>query len=272
MRSAAICGRGTTSPIPLRLERGAASVSARLPRADDLVPASLARRLLSQAQSSEVSRMGSVRVAGRDAAGLRYVPAQSQSTIDHIDVWVLPGSGLPVKVAVYDKSDTAPVLATTMLDLSTQTPAASTTAFTPAAGVKVAGQQAPDILALASRIKPQRTPSELAGLPRDSISPPNSAVVVYGSGVTVLAAIPVFGRTGDQLRDQLTKAVGSTSGDAGTSISIGLVNLLMTKSVSSAQITGRSGSFSLPISWLLVGTVTASALDQGGTDLLTGTG
>jgi hypothetical protein len=254
------------------LDQNALSASAHLPRSDDLVPASLARRLLSQAAGTEVQRIASKRIAGHEAAGLRYRPSLAQSTIAQVDVWALPGSGLPVSVAVYGRGDSTPIVSSTMLDLSTARPNESTTSFNPPPGADIRTEQAPDLLALAGRLSSQSTPSlpaSLAGLSRDSISPASSSVTVYGSGVTVLVAIPVFGRTGGQIRDQLTKAVGSSRTAAGISTSIGAVNLLLSNPVSTGVIKDPNGprQFSVAVSWLLVGTVTTAALTSAGTDI-----
>jgi outer membrane lipoprotein-sorting protein len=250
-----------------QLQQNAVAVAARLPRADDLVPANLARRLLSQATGAEVTRIASKRVAGHTAAGLRYTPAAAQSTIARIDVWALPGTGLPVAIAVYGKGNPTAIVSSTMLDLSTATPSKSTTAFVPPAGAKTSTEQASDLLALASRIQDVPVPGELAGLARDSVSPTSSAVTVYGTGVTVLVAIPVFGRTGRQIRDELTKAVGSSKTAAGIATSIGAANLLLTNPVLNGEFSGRNFTASVPVSWLLVGTVTAPTLEQAGHDL-----
>jgi len=68
-------------------------------------------------------------------------------------------------------------------------------------------------------------PDELGGLTRDSISPASSSVAVYGTGVTVAGGDPpCFGRTGAQIRDQLTNAVGSAkTGPPASRPSIGAV-------------------------------------------------
>jgi hypothetical protein len=265
----------------LQLQLNAQPSTVYLPRADDLVPASLARRLLSQATPGEVHRIASRRIAGHEAAGLRYVPAASQSTISHVDVWALPGSGLPVSVAVYGKSpsgDTTALVSSTMLDLSTTAPSASAIAFTPPPGADTRNEQAPDLLALADRITGLGTPARLGGLPRDSITPTNSSVTVYGSGVTVLVAIPLFGRTAGQLASELTKAVGSSRTAVGLANSIGPVSLLLTNRLPPVLVGGKTtfdpGEVdpTRPISWLLVGTVTPSTLQQAGNDLVTAAG
>jgi hypothetical protein len=256
----------------IELDQNVTAAGAHLPRADDLVPATLARRLLSQAQPDEVHRVASKRIAGRTAAGLSYLPAAPQSTIARVDVWALPGSGLPVSVAAYGKSTSggAPtvIVSTTMLDLDTDVPAAATTRFIPPPGGQIHTQQAPDLLALASRIQNLHLPDTLGGLTKDSISPPNTSVTVYGSGVTVLVAIPIFGRTGDQIRDQLTKAVGSAKTAEGITTSIGAVNVLLSNSVSvGVRRFDNGGTFTLDASVLLVGTVTGPTLQHAGADL-----
>jgi hypothetical protein len=83
----------------------------------------------------------------------------------------------------------------------------------------------------------------------------------------VLVAIPVFGRTGRQIRDELTKAVGSSKTAAGIATSIGAANLLLTNPVLNGEFSGRNFTASVPVSWLLVGTVTAPTLEQAGHDL-----
>jgi hypothetical protein len=256
----------------IELDQNVAAAGAHVPRADDLVPATLARRLLSQAQPGEVHRIASKRIAGRTAAGLSYVPAAPQSTIAHVDVWALPGSGLPVAVAVYGKSTSggapAVIVSSAMLDLDTGVPPSSTTVFVPPPGGQVHTQQAPDLLALASRVQNLMLPATLGGLGKDSISPPNTSVTVYGTGVTVLVAIPVFGRTGGQIRDQLTKAVGSAKTAHGITTSIGAVNLLLSDPVAVNVRRFDDGStFHLDASVLLVGTVTGSTLQQAGVEL-----
>jgi hypothetical protein len=249
------------------LDHDAVESNAHLPRPDDLVPASLARRLLSQAQPSEVARIASKRIGGDEAAGLQYVPSSAQSTIARVDVWALPGSGLPVAVAVYGHGGGPAIVSTTMLDLNTDVPSPSSTAFTPPSGAKVTLQQDPDLLSLADRLQSVPLPDELGGLPRDSISPVASPVIVYGAGVTVLVAIPIFGRTGNQIRDELTKAVGSAKTANGITTSIGPVNLLLSNPVSSGVVTGPGFSFRPRVSWLLVGTVTSATLTRAGADI-----
>ena len=70
-----------------------ATGGARLPEAVDLTPPELGRRLLSEADPGEVTRLPSRTVAGVDAPGLRVVPADPRSTVTAVDVWPTPSPG-----------------------------------------------------------------------------------------------------------------------------------------------------------------------------------
>ncbi len=224
----------------------------RLPRADDLVPATLARRLLSQAGPAQVTRLPDARIAGHDAAGLRLHTADARSTIEHIDVWALPANGLPVRVEVYGREDSAPVLTSSLLDLSTSAPPASQTAFRPAVTAKVRSNQFGDIVAAMDQFGQSTPPPQLAGLLRAPLQ--LGSVGVYGQGVTALVAVPVPRRLARTLARQLAGTPGSVAVSNGgseigaLSISVGPLNLLLSaEGVDDAR-------------WLLAGTVTSPTL------------
>jgi hypothetical protein len=218
----------------------------RLPRADDLVPGDLARRLLSEADPADVIRLPDARIAGQDAAGLRLRVTDPRSTLDRVDVWAVPNSGLPLRVAVYG-ADPRPVVTTTMYDLDTATPAASITAFHPSSGASVEFRQAGNIVSALDQFGRSTPPRTLAGLPRRT-DLRLGAVGVYGRGVTLLVAIPLPGQFADSLVPQLSKTPGAVQDSSGIAIGIGPVNLQLS---APAQFGNR---------WLLVGTLTARAL------------
>ncbi|MEP7019444.1 MAG: hypothetical protein ABI808_02250 [Pseudonocardiales bacterium] len=220
----------------------------RLPRADDLLPATLARRLVNQASTAQVTRLADARIAGHAAAGLRLNTGDERSTIDHIDVWALPGSGLPVRVKVYGKGDSAPVLSSSLLDLSTSPPTAAQTAFRPTVTAKIRSSQFGDIVAAMDQFGRSRPPSTLAGLRRQPLE--LGAVGVYGQGVTVLVAVPLPHRLGDTLADQLSGTPSAVTQGSGVSIGVGPLNLYLT-----AEADGVGGA-----RWLLAGTVTPATL------------
>ncbi len=96
----------------------------RLPRAADLVPPSLALRLLHEAgPRARVSELPPRRVAGVAAAGLRVFPDDPASTVAHIDIWAEPASGLPVQVEVFGQGNGQPALETQFLQVSSGHPA-----------------------------------------------------------------------------------------------------------------------------------------------------
>jgi hypothetical protein len=226
----------------------------RLPRVPDVEPAALARRLLSEARPADVSRLPSRRIAGRDAAGLRLRPSDPGTTIDRVDVWVDAPTGLGLRVEIYGKDTPRPVLETAFLDFSATTPPASTTRFTPAEPGKIRGGTNPDLAAAINVFAPVIPPATLAGLSGRPGVIGLGSVGTYGSGLTLLVAVPLPGRISRPLRDQLAKTPGATQTDQGVRIAVGPLSLLLTDARNRR-------------SWLLTGTVTAATLDTAAAQL-----
>lgn len=227
----------------------------RLPREADLLPTELGRRLLSEANPSEVSRLPAVRVAGVDAPGLRLVPSDPQTTVREVDVWADPGTGLPLRVDVLGDGAERPVVTTSFLDFSTATPNSTTTTFTPPPGAHQERQGPTDLAVLADQNGGASTPITLAGLgARERVG----AVGVYGRGVTVLAAVPLRGRNTRSLRDQLTAAPGAVVDANGVAVTVGPLNLRLTPRA-------QDGT-----TWVLSGTVSSDTLTAAAQQLVTG--
>lgn len=243
----------------VRTEMEGRPAAVRLPVAGDVLPTELGHRLLSQATPAEVSRLPVARIAGRDAPGLRLRPAQPQTSIDHVDVWADPTTGLPVRVAIYGAGSATPALMTSFLDLSTTTPAAHTIAFHPPPGTSIRFQKGPqqaDIVSAVDRFSRARPPTTLAGLARSPGFPALGAVGVYGRGVTELVAVPLPDRIAGSLRSQLAHTrTAITAPDGSVSVAAGPLGLLLT----TPQGAGRS--------WLLGGTVTMPTLLTAAADL-----
>src|SRR5205823_3186404 len=89
----------------------------RLPRAGDLVPPELARRVLALAPTDPVTALPPRRVAGIDAPGLRLRPTDPTTTVGQVDLWADPASGLPVQVEITPRGVGAPVLTSRFVDL-----------------------------------------------------------------------------------------------------------------------------------------------------------
>ncbi|SFP34947.1 hypothetical protein SAMN05660464_2884 [Geodermatophilus dictyosporus] len=230
-----------------------------LPAPPDLVPAALGRRLLSEAADDELSRIGARRVAGRDALGVRLVPAAPAASVARVDVWVDGGTGLPLAVEVVADGATVPALDTRFLDLDLTTPPAGVVAFTPPADARVLpGEDTGGLLREAAdrELSPVRLPAELAGLARREVDGAPATVGLYGSGVTLLAVAPLPGRLAAGLRSTLAAAPGAVRDELGTRIAAGPLGLVLVEPP-------RSGAY------LLVGTVTPDAL-AGAAAALTG--
>lgn len=218
----------------------------RLPRTDDVVPANLARRLLSEVATSDVSRLPGRRVAGEQTAGLRLRVADARSTIRHIDVWALPSNGLPLRVEVYGAGQT-PVISSAFLDVTVQRPDVATTAFRNAPGVRLRSGEYGDIVSAIDQLGQSEPPQRIAGLTRRPDLDLGS-VGVYGRGVTLLVAVPLSAQLAGEVVPQLRRTPGMVEDSSGISVGIGPLNL---------QLSPPTG---FGARWLLVGTLTTSTL------------
>lgn len=152
------------------------------------------------------------RLAGVDAAGLRLRPADpSRTTVDRIDLWVEPATGLALRVEVHARGGAGPALTSVLLDLDLSMPPASRTRFVPPADARVDVVDAPDIAAAADRFSPYLLPATLAGLPRRTDTGDQRGVATYGSGLTALTVVPLRGRTAHRLLHDL--AAGTALSD-----------------------------------------------------------
>ena len=176
----------------------------RLPRAADLTPPELVRRILGLATGDRLSALPGKRVAGIQAAGLRIVPATADTTVDHIDVWAEPPTGVPVQAEVTARGGQRPVFITRFLELDLTTPDRAT--VTPPEdhdGIGFTVTEAPDILGAINRRRPAFLPDTLAGMPRRDAVDGVSAAGVYGTGLArfVVAGLP--GRFGGEAYDRV---------------------------------------------------------------------
>lgn len=220
----------------------------RLPRAADLEPAALGRRLLSESRPAEVSRLPARRVAGRNAPGLRLRPADPGTTVDRADVWVDGATGVPLRVEVWGVGSARAVVEAAYLDFRADRPAAGTTRFDPPDPGRVRTELNPDLAASINVFSPAVPPARLAGLPVRTRVEGLGSVGTYGTGLTVLVAVPLPGRVSRPLRDQLAGTRGITVTAQGLRLTVGPLSLLL------VDPPGRRD-------WLLTGTVDASTLD-----------
>jgi hypothetical protein len=227
----------------------------RQPRAADLDPAQLGRRLLSEAEPDEVGRLPVRRVAGVNAPGLRLRPDDPRTTITRVDVWPDPGTGLPLRVEVYGAGQGVPALQAAFLDFRPGTPDPGTTAFEPPPDARLFVDQTGDLAARIDQFAPARPPGELAGYSLRRRVEGLGAVGTYGRGVTVLAAVPLLDRISRPLREALKDTPGIKDLDSGLLFTVGPLSLLL----SNVEMNGRA--------WLVTGTVTAETLQRAANEL-----
>jgi hypothetical protein len=241
-------------------ESGRARVSRdpdiRLPRTADLVPPVLAERLLRDVDATDVGRVPARRVAGIAAPGLRVEPTAPQSSVDHVDLWADPESGVVLRLEVYGAGSDDPAFTTELRQFSAARPAAALTDFEPTGDAEVSFDDVLDIADAANQYAPLRPPRTVGGLAMSSAS--DGAVGVYGVGITQLIAIPLRDREADPLREQLGATPDAQHVDAGTLVAAGPLGVLLT---------GRVGDGG----WLITGTVTAATLVEAAQDLAAGT-
>ena len=230
--------------------------SVRLPDDSDVVPTSLAHRLLSGAGPSELSRLPSKRVAGRSAAGLRLVPADPRSTIGRVDVWADDTTGVPLRVDVYAARSSRPVLTTQVVTFDPSRPSRAEAHMHLDPRLSFTRGQAVDEAAGANVFAPFVQPDRVAGLPRLGDPTYYGAVGVYGHGPTALLAVPLREFVASQLRDQLRRSPQATEDPEGVSLAVGPVSILLTD-VAQAH-------------FLVVGTVTPQTLLAAAQDLAHG--
>lgn len=237
----------------------------RLPRADDLLPPQAARRLLSGlGPFDRLERIAPGRVAGRDAPGLRVVPANRRSSVEEVDIWVEPETALPLQMDVRAAGREEPVLTTTFRTLSLETPPPASTAVARPPGGKRRTSTTPDLASAVDRYSPWSLPEQLAGLPRSRDSEdgdnredsdnrgggrgPAGGAATYGVGLTRFLLLPLPGDVADEAITR-ARAIAPTTTVRGK----------------------RGGGEAIPLHRPLVSVLLARSADRSHAYLLTGT-
>ena len=214
----------------------------RLPRAADLTPPELVRRLLGIAEGDRFEALAGRRVAGIAAAGMRIVPATADTTVDHVDVWADPATGLPVQAEVTARGGERPVFVTRFLELHLDAP--DPEVLTPPRdrpGIGFTVTTAPDVLSAINRRRPTFLPDRLAGAPRRDAVTGLTAAGVYGTGLArfVVAALP--GRFGREAYDRVQTfgtAVDMPAGADAALIGTGLLTVLVVRAERTYLVAG----------------------------------
>ena len=228
----------------------------RLPRDSDLLPPQIATRALDGAPASAVTRLPARRVAGVAAAGLRVSMTDPRSSIDHVDLWVDPDTGLTLSVEVYGTTP-HPVLSAEFTTLTLATPDPETTRFRPVPGVHPIYDSVLDIADAADQFAPVRPPAEVAGFARSSGA--SGAAGIYGTGLTRLLALPLPDHEAADLAGQL-KVSGATKVDGRELLRVGPLGVTLT-----------STNLHDGTRWLLAGSVTDDTLARAAEDVTAGT-
>lgn len=201
----------------------------RLPIGADLLPNALGARL-ARAEGVVASLIEDRRVAGRPAAGLRLTsPDPSSTTVAHVDLWVEPSTGLPLRVEVVAAGAPRPSITSLLLDLDLTPPPAERTRFDLPRGARLSNDRARDLAALADRESPFALPDTLAGLPRaDRVEGLGGGVATYGEGFTALTVVPLPPGTATDVYRRIARAQPSaTRSDRVAVVGTPLVQLLL---------------------------------------------
>lgn len=232
----------------------------RLPRAADLLPPDLARRLLGFAGAADhMSRLPSQRVAGVDAAGLRIVPGGSATTIGAINMWADPVTGLAVEVEIFGRGAVAPALVTRFLDLTLSKPSLADITPNPGPGVGYSVTGLPNASGVVNAFGPP-LPGRLGGDSRVANPGGLADVAAYGSGLARFAVLPLPHRIGTEALNAASSAGAVTQLNGGTAVVVETPLLTV-------LLIGRPGE----TVFLLTGAVTPSVLERAGADLMSST-
>jgi hypothetical protein len=205
----------------------------RLPRAADLVPPELARRLLLAAPGDPVSELPVRRIAGLNAVGLRLTPADPGTTIAAVSIWADPATGVPVQVEVTGRGAPAPVLTSRFLDFSTGAPDPATLLPHLAAGAGYTSTASPDLASAVGNFGLGVVPISLLGKDRRQLPAGFEAVGVYGTGLASFVVLPLPRNLGGPAFTGLKNAGGTqltlTGGGTAIALSTPLVSVLLAR-------------------------------------------
>jgi hypothetical protein len=250
----------------------------RLPRAADLLPPALARRLLDTAgRADRISRLPDRRIAGVDAAGLRLVPTGSGTTVGSVQIWADPASGLPVQVQIVGRGTAGQpgqaVLLSTFLELSRTQPDLGAVIPHPAPDVGLTTTRLPDVNGVLDGDGDGDNdgdpfPPQLGGLPQVAVPDSPPGVAIYGSGLSRFVLLPLPTEVGtDALNSAIQAGADSVAlpgirgGQAGTAAGV----LIRTPLLSVLMV--RAG-FRHAV-FLFAGAVTPAVLESSAAALVT---
>jgi len=225
----------------------------RFARAADLVPPELGRRLAAAAAPKEAERLPARRIAGVHAAGLRLTPHSATTTVERIDMWADPRTGVPVAVEITPRGGDV-MISSEFLDIDFAPPARGTLAFELPEDATHNHADVEDFASAVDRYSPFLLPDRLTSLSRrTSIA---RAAATYGSGFDLVAALVLRRRFAPFQSDELER-VPEVSGGFGSG------RLLETPLLNGLYVE-RDG-----VVYMVAGTVTPEVLQAVAEDLVT---
>jgi hypothetical protein len=247
----------------------------RLPRAADLMPPDLARRLLSVAEGEPSGPLPGRRVAGVVGAGLRITATDPHSTVGHIDIWADPATGLPLQVELSARGAERPVLVTRFLEVEAAAPTSGV--LVPPAQRDEVGFTAAETSDAADVIFDQghvrSLPERLGGQPRrDPVTERRvqlpgrdeavrlsqvSRFAVYGTGLAQFVVVPLSRQIAGEVYRRAAEWGQSLTFPTGTAalLSSSLLSLMVVRPTS------------IPRTFLVAGMVDGERLRQVGAEL-----
>jgi hypothetical protein len=225
----------------------------RLPRAADLLPPAIARRLLGP-DAGPVTSLPPRWVAGRTAAGLRLTPSDPATTIGTVDVWADPATALALRVEVAPRGG-PPLLSSELIDVVDSGPDPSELMPTVPPGAASVATSAADVSGAFRQLDAPRAPRRLAGLARAPRSGTPDAQLpgagIYGSGLARFVLVPATQEFAERVVGDAT-AAGATVVPVPSGQAVRLATPLVSVA---AMAAGGSGA-------LLIGPVVPELLDQ----------
>jgi hypothetical protein len=202
---------GTAYVMPIRHHEGGGAT--RMHRHAVPSIAHIQRALAKLAQHADLSGAIPGDIAGRPAYTVRVSPRHSGGLLGSVQLAWDAAHGIPLRIAIYSRTDSSPVLSLTVTDISYGTVSSSDLAVHLAPGTKIVRVHPPQHMARPDGMRPAHhpavtgaaavaealpfrlsAPSSLVGLPRKSVrlidwSGTPAAVAVYGQGLGALVVL-----------------------------------------------------------------------------------
>ena len=210
-------------------------------------------RALTDADPGDVSRLPARRIAGHDALGLRLQPNDPRTSIDHVDLWADPDTGLVLALDAYGDARSRRSARRSPASTCSRPPARATSSTAPAVCIRPS--------TTCSTSPTQRTSTRRSSRPtpsRGCHAPPprRQAVGIYGSGLTQVHGRCRCSRAMPATSPTSSRTSGAREIDGQLVLRVGPLGVALTFSTQPFDF-----------AWVIAGTVTDDALVQAAHDL-----